>query len=323
MPTETDFETAFRLVKITTISAGLVGNLVTFLVYSRKTFQKNSMSTYCRALVVAECMILAQLLTELSMLFKKIAPLNMSDFMCKTVMYIFMEMSAIPGWILVALSVDKALCMSRKQFPILKKKSFQWSVVASIVMFNLLLYIEIPISIKLQRNSTFLNILYCDLATLNFFTPLIIVDLLETTLIPFAILMVISVITIRLIYKSRRSLEISSSVNIERRNKETKFAITTVAFNFMYVILKTPNIVWYIMYGIKIQTSSYFLIISFFLFLLNSSATFFVNFATNSIFRRELYIICGLRKVSITGQNVQMALPNRFIIPTIVIQESD
>lgn len=232
-----------------------------------------------------------QLITDISILTTNTAPLNMSDGLCKTVMYLSLEMSSIPGWILVAFSVDKTLSMRKKPIVILKKKSFQWSVVAAIVLANLILYIEIPITLHLKSYSSIQNILYCDLATLDYFKPFIIINLLETTIIPFGIMVISSMITIRLLYKSRRSLEISGRLSVQRRSKDVKFAISSLTFCFLYVSLKMPNLVFYIMYANRETVSYYFLTISYFLFLVNSSATFFVNFVSNSIFRREFYIL--------------------------------
>jgi hypothetical protein len=311
-----DFDYGLRIAKLAMVSTGLVGNILTFAIFSRKAFQKNSISTYCRALAVAECMLLLQLYTDVYMMLYKAAPLNTSDVMCKIVMYISVQMSAIPAWILVAFSVDKTLSMSRRQIPILKKKWFQWSVVASIVLFNLLLYVAIPITIKLQQYSTFANILYCDFATLSYFMVFIFVDLFETALIPFAIMMATSIITIRILYKSRKSLERVGKADKERKSRDTKYAVSSIVYNLLYVTLKLPNLVWYIMYGMRIPTSSYFLTITYFLFLLNLSLTFFINFASNSIFRKEFYSMFRIRhlvgeKFSTTGHS--MTQTNRIL----------
>lgn len=150
-------------------------------------------------------------------------------------------MSSIPGWILVAFSVDKTLSMRKKPIVILKKKSFQWSVVAAIVLANLILYIEIPITLHLKSYSSIQNILYCDLATLDYFKPFIIINLLETTIIPFGIMVISSMITIRLLYKSRRSLEISGRLSVQRRSKDVKFAISSLTFCFFIRLSKNDE----------------------------------------------------------------------------------
>lgn len=314
-----EFENIMRYVKIAMISTGIIGNLITVIIFSRKAFMKNSISTYTQALAISQCLILIQLIIDVNSLVNKTQLQNLNDGWCKAVMYIQTETNAIPGWILVAFSVDKTLSMRRIQISLLKNIWFQRLVIAIIVVFNLILYIEIPITIKLQQYSNYVKILYCDFATLDYFTVFIVINLLESTLIPFAIMMISSVVTIRLLYKSRRSLEKAGNVNRERKSRDAKFAITSIAFNFMYMLLKTPNFVWYILYANKISMSPYFLSISFFLFLVNCSATFFVNFATNSIFRRELFILFRLRKRRIEAQEQQTAqsLTNNRVMPTI------
>ena len=234
-----DFDNVMRYVKIVMVSIGLAGNIITFIVFSRKAFMKNSIRTYCRALAVSQCLTLIQLITDVNYLVNKTTLLNINDGWCKAVMYIQTENNAIPGWILVAFSVDKTLSMRRIQISILRNKWFQRLVIAIIVVFNLLLYIEIPITISLRQYSNYVKVLYCDFATLDYFTVFIVINLLESTLIPFGIMMVSSVVTIRVLYKSRRSLEKTGNVNRERKSRDAKFAITSIAFNFMYMVLKT------------------------------------------------------------------------------------
>jgi hypothetical protein len=321
MSSSTDFDTALHYVKSVMISTGLIGNIITVIVFSRKAFQKNSISTYSQALAISQCLTLIQLMTSINYLAYKTQLLNLSDSWCKAVMYITLENNSIPGWILVAFSVDKTISMSRRQIQIIKKKWFQWSVVAAIVIFNVLLYLEILISLKLQQYSSYVKILYCDFTTLSFFTPFIIITLLESTMIPFVIMMVSSIITIRLLYRSRRSLERAGKISRERKSRDAKYAVTSIAFNLMHVVMKTPNFVWYILYANKISTSSYFLTISFFLFLVNCSFTFFVNFASNSIFRREFLILIRLRKplTELQEQNTGHSFTNNTnrVMPTV------
>jgi len=46
-------------ISFATVSIGLVGNLLSFLVYSRKAFKKNSINIYCRALAIVDSLIIA------------------------------------------------------------------------------------------------------------------------------------------------------------------------------------------------------------------------------------------------------------------------
>ena len=304
-----DFENIMRYVKIAMISTGIIGNLITVVIFSRKAFLKNSISTYTQALAISQCLILIQLIIDVNSLVNKTQLQNLNDGWCKAVMYIQTEINSIPGWILVAFSVDKTISMSKRQFPALKKRWFQWSVVAFIVIFNILLYVAIPITLKLQQYSPFVKFLYCDFATLDYFAVFIFVTLFESTLIPFAIMMVSSVITIRLLYKSRRSLERAGKISRERKSRDSKYAITSIVLNLIYMSLKTPNFVWYILYAYKASMSPYLLTVSYFLYLMNCSSTFFVSFATNSIFRRELFILFRLKK-PMNGSSTAQSITN-------------
>ena len=285
-----DFETAMAYCRITVISLGILGNVISFMVFSRKTFCNNSISTYFRALAIFDCLTIIQLIKDIYSLSPNNYFENLSDVNCKLFYYISMQFSSIPGWILVAFSIDKMLNMKTSPPNILKSKLFQWSIVAGIVLFNILFYIELLISLKLEPFFLLPEIRICNFAFLSYFYPFLYSMLAEICVIPFSIMIVTSIVTIISLRKSRLSIKRDQTTDKLRKTRDIKYAVSSVAFNFFFITFKLPFFFYYIL-PVNFVVNSYFQV-SFLLFLFNCSSNFLIHFATNSIFRRELNVIC-------------------------------
>lgn len=73
-----------------------------------------------------------------------------------------------------------------------------------------------------------------------------------------------------------------------------KFAISSITFNVVFFLLKMPMTI--IIYSGYTSANFYLFQIAFSLFFLNFSTSIFVHFFTNSLFRRELFILLRIRK---------------------------
>ena len=289
------FSYAMGITQMVIISVGFLGNIASFIIFSRRTFRKNSISTYCQALAIFESLTLIELLNYVALLFYDSSLAATSDALCKILNYIPSLYSSIPAWILVAFSLDKMLSMRTTSTPILKKKWFQWSVVCVIVLSHLLLYIAVPI--MLQRIEFFPGYYVCNIAFLNFFNAFVIITLVETCYIPFIVMLVLSILTIRQLMKSRNSVERTAGhVNKDRRSRDARYAISSITFNFMFITFKLPIMVFFILIAYTTIYNVYFYNVAIVLFFFNSSSGFFIHLASNSLFRREIMILLGLNQ---------------------------
>jgi hypothetical protein len=195
-----------------------------------------------------------------------------------------MQYASIPGWILVAFSIDKMLNMRASKPNILKSKLFQWSVVAGIVLFYICLYFVLLITLKLEP---MMGIYLCNLVTRDYFNAFVYVQITMTCAIPFIIMITTSVITIKLLLKSRASLKRNANAYKKRRIRDMKYAISSIVFNVYFIVFKMP----FAISPLIPDENLYFLTVSLFLFIVNCSSTFFVHLATNSIFCSQLLVI--------------------------------
>ena len=157
------FNTVMTGCRIGVVSIGLIGHVLTFIIFSRPAFQKNSISTYCRALAISECFIVYELIFDVGIAFFSFIYPYYSDAGCRLYYYISFACGSIPGWILIAFSIDKVLCMKKIGTKFINKRWFQCAVIVAIVLFNLILFIEVPIYISLVQ-FTYKSVTYssCD-----------------------------------------------------------------------------------------------------------------------------------------------------------------
>lgn len=269
---------------------GIVGNLISFLIFSRPIFNKNSISIYCRALAIFDCFTLPQIYTDVNLLFFNSYPPDNSEAFCKISHYVYVAFSCIPAWILVGFAIDKVLNMKTTKLEFYKKRSFQLSLIAAIAIFHAAVYSEILIFIKrvpdISRQS-----LVCQSKSMPYVDLIGALYLLEGSLIPFVIMFATSIVMTRSIIRSRNRAigRRKNSVLTKRKIRDIKFAITSLTFNILFVILKLPLIIYYLLFSINTDLGFSFFQVATLLFFINSSISFVVHMVSNSIFRKEFF----------------------------------
>ena len=289
-----DSFTSFIYISRTVVNLiGIIGNIISFIVFCRPVFRKNSISVYCCALAIFDCFTLNQLIMDINILFDYFPP-NYSDIICKVFYYITIAFSGIPAWILVAFSIDKILSMKNSKFVFFKKRSFQIGIIAVFAIANILIFSEILVFLKrvpIYPNNSI--DLMCDLTYMPYISIVVGLYLLEASLIPFVIMFCSSVFIVRLLVQSRRRI-IGDGNNASvqnRKGKEFKFAVISLTFNCLFITLKLPLAMFYILSSIGILMPYSYINLATLLFFINSSISFLVHFISNSIFRKELGII--------------------------------
>lgn len=266
---------------------GILGNIVSFIIFSRAVFAKNSINIYCRALALSYCFTLNQLYVDINLSLFDIYPASQSDAFCKTFFYISVVGSAIPAWIIVFFSLDKMLSMKKSpRFDFIKKRSFQIGLIIGIVVFHLLIYLEIPILIHLVPHKT-RNNLSCETSSIPYDNIVGLLYLFEASLIPFAFMFGSSMSIVKMIGRSRRKSIVGREAVKKRKSRDLKFAITSLTFNVLFIILRLPLVIFYVLTGTGIEVVDDYFQIATLLFYINSSICFVVYYVSNSLFRKE------------------------------------
>ena len=150
--------------------------------------------------------------------------------------------------------------------------------------------------ILMKRREIYPGYFMCDLSTINLFYVNTIVSLLETGFIPFVIMVITSIITTRLLIKSRNAVMKTGKVSKERKSRDRKYAVSSVSFSILFIVLKLPGLVYFTMNAFSGYFDAYFIRIASLTFNLNASLSFFIHLVTNSLFRRELLLLLGIVK---------------------------
>ena len=295
------FNSAMNIVTEVVIIIGLIGHLITFFVFSRSTFRKNSVSIYCRALAVFDSNILNHAVMNLIIIINGYSAAFSSDIACELYGYVMYAFGSIPGWILIAFSVDKLLNL-RRVTGTMKRPIIHYLIITAIVLTHLMFYIVIPIYLRSVVIQGYGNL--CDVSTLTFGNVINIVYMAESSIIPFIIMFITSIITIKLLWKSRCQVGMAVNLGIQqnkRKSRDAMFALTSLTFNILFIVLKMPLLVC-LTIGFAF-INSYALEFSSLFYFLNFSIGFFVHFVSNSLFRRELFILFRIRKPVVSSNS--------------------
>ena len=291
---EASFTSAILAIEAAVIVIGFIGNVISIIVFSRKTLRNNSISTYCTSLAIVDCLTLIHLTNIIYYFIYNVYLNDQNSPFCAIAHTTIIYISGIPPWIMIAFSLDKLLSMRTSSISVIKKKWFQWSIVVAISLFHIGLYIYFPILIKLSE--IFPGFFICDVFSIGFFNIHMILFLLETCLIPFVILTITSILTIRVLIKSRNVAMKAGQVSQGRKSRDRKFAFSSLTLNTIFIVLKLPSFIFFILSSFFSYFDVYFYNISILFFFVNTSMGFFVHLVTNSLFRREFFVLFRLVK---------------------------
>lgn len=295
------------------ICIGLIGNVLSFIVFSRKTFNKLSLSFYGRALSIFDSFMFSNLIFQIGTVYITNTLLDSSSIACKINNYIAVGFSPVSGWILVVLSIDQLINVSTvRRFQFMNEKKVQLALTVLILAVNLSLYVYAPINLELVAvNLDILNktINVCSLIYLPHVYTFQLFYLVEANLVPFCLLMITTALILRNLRQSTHNLKaFADSRQVfnmrllkSKQVKQRKFALNSVFMNVLFVLLTTPCA-----FGVFFQTGindSQILLMRalYSLFFLNYSSHFFIHLFVNSVFRREFLTIVGLTSSPVTS----------------------
>jgi hypothetical protein len=292
-------------VRFAVMLVGLIGNIITFIIFSRPVFQKNSISVYCRALTVLESFTIVHIVYEAGIAFFSVFLGSNSDLACIVYNYVNSGFGAIPGWILIALSIDKFLSMKNIGNSLIKKRWFQLIVITSIVLINLLLYIEVPIYLRLWSyeygNTTYS---YCILNTMPYSDIVNWMYLIQANIVPFLIMITTSIMSIQLIRKSSKNISAQLASRERRKKRDIKFSVTSIMFNFMFITFRLPIVIlsFLSVFISTLTNTDLSFALTYLLYIMNFSTGIIVHLVSNNIFRREFLVLFRCQKSSSVTQ---------------------
>jgi hypothetical protein len=316
------------------IAVCLIGNLFTFVIYSRKSFRKWPFSLYMRALNISDSFG-AILFLRLVYRIGYGIELNIThQFFCTFSYYSICSVTVMSAYLLCIFSFDRtATIVFANKFGFLKKRWFQIGAIVTIVVYALIAYIGIPIMSQLYTNKKIRNVTFTfidkrgnrttrsrilieeslECVFLKSSSDVIgafyyYFDLANAVIVPFTLMITFTVISILRIYKSRANSSSSSSPpnKFKLKRKEVNFAIVSITANLSFLILSTPVTLAPILPIGDPLLSNIYDTIGRFLFYSNFGSMFFVNIITNKLFKRELIGIFRPQQLQSTITTTQL-----------------
>ena len=279
----------------------IVGSILSFIIFSRRAFERSTIGIYCRALAIFDLFVIFNFSVGIASIAMNYPLMVNTDWLCKTISYISPVFSSMSGWTLVAFSLDQLITVSlTKRFIFFKKIWFQYSLILGLFILHCLIFTPMIFSSSVTNKTIDANIstLICNTEWLAL--PIII--LVEGTFIPFVILFILTAIIVGYLAKSRSQTinQLSSSLpsvrnQMRRRRKEFKYAFNSVILNIMHILLTSPIT---IIASIHFNDIGLYIIIAavgYFIYSLNFALHFWIHFLVNSFFRNELFILFRIR----------------------------
>ena len=267
---------------------GLLGNVISFVIYCRKRFKVTIFHIYFRLHVVSDSIVLFQAL-DVTINYASGGRLwieNLNSFLCSFIEYTYFAACPISGHILVVFTIDRYLSVKYPaKFAWKKKSIFQYAVCAAIIVYNLAVYTNILVVTSLieanhshgTNKSSAVCLTNSDMAFNGF-------DTINSSLGPFVAMIVFTSLTIKAIFDSRKRSQTSTPSSARR---DIKFAIVAIGYNVIFIVLTLPMLLFVTITDPRQYEEDVFYLITVKLFQANFCMNFFKNIAINSLFREE------------------------------------
>ena len=251
-------------------------------------------------------------------------PKSLNVATCKSFWYLAYFTGAASACLETFISIDRCLRVAFvNRFSVLTRKWFQNSVIIGLVVSNSIIYLpmlyfyDIQNEIDPETNQTVMGA--CRSSSSAYYSIQSWIDLMNSTIVPFMIMFVSSIITIRCLIKSRKrsnnnmvassagaqlksinnvDSNLSSNKNLvgltratkTREEKEFQFAFISITMNILFFALNVSAAVYNLCSSyLSIDSADSYLLfnITYTIFYCNFSYKFFIHFIINSKFRCE------------------------------------
>lgn len=226
----------------------------------------------------------------------------MSEEFCKTVDYLQFTTSSVSAYLLVTISLDRMInIVFPRRSKLINKTTFQISAIVTICSLGILCYIPVIVfkgyyvlEEKDDYNQTY-YVYKCEFRTHESSLGIHIFHMVNTSFLPFSLMISSSIITIISIAKSRSRLKkhnIKFSQGNKNLLKDYYFAVTSTSLNILFLVLSSPLLIANVVGLFSVRVTQFLFSIVSFLFYSNYCSLFFISYFTNSIFREEFgYLI--------------------------------
>jgi hypothetical protein len=287
---------------IVTIVLGSLGNILVFYIYNASpSLRKNSFAIYFKVIAIIDELLLIDSLFDLMSYGFNFKLQNQSAFLCPALAYFNYILYPISGNLLALVAFDRFVHIKfPNKYNFVYKYKFQIPAIAFVIAYNLIFYMGFFWDKRLESSSSLDNVT-TNLSQINAWTCqdldgveiIYQLDLYNSTIVPFVLMSIFSLLTVYLVVRSRTRVNVSSTTSStgvrSLSRKDKKFAFLSIFLNVLYLFFNLPCVL-FINYGINldedIYNSVYFPLNA--INYMNFGINFFIQFFFNSIFRNHL-----------------------------------
>ena len=288
-----------EILPILIILFGLIGNVISFTIYSTKELEKLSVSIYYRVLAISDSI---NLLIYLPLLIKFVFQSDfqiLNDSTCKLFIYFSFTMPSMSVFFLLLLSLDRAMCVLYPNHKMFREKKTQIISILVISLYNMIVYV--PISLAYSKVED-LNYTVC--ACRREILCIIIrwVDVFNSLILPFIIMISCSLIVAIQVKKSKNRIQTHQfnrknsncikSSNAFLHSKNVQIAFISFGLNFIFLACNLPITIYQMQhfdyYDNGELRNALFYSIAEVIYYAHFSLSFFVHVLFNCKFRSEL-----------------------------------
>lgn len=296
-----------NIVLLVVILLGLVGNVLSFRVYSNRKLKSNSVTIYFRAISVLNFLMILNVWVEfLTRTVEQFSPRDRFTIVCKLIYFNIYSMGPMTPWILVAISFDRFfnICFP-KRFVFYKKRSFRQYVIAIVVGFNLGYYAFMPFESSLEEVRTWdqsSNQTIQATRCVTYYNERTIfwMDIFNSTLVPFTLMFILTLSAMCRVRNSRKRVDSSRThaSSFIQRKRDKKFWKFSMALNLEFLLLNLPVVTYYLLSSyVQIEQELNVVLIYLFSTIFYSfyAVDFYVQFVACEIFRHHFLLMFKLK----------------------------
>lgn len=297
---------------------GIVGNIISFIVYSHHRFTKkskrhqrqpsdlniiSSFSFYMRVKLVADTVILLHSVRVYIEFMWSYDFNHLNRATCKLSYYLFASVQSVSIWLLVLIGLDRLLPIF---YPTLKlcstNRKAQLTGLFSITILSLLIYLPRPINIDLMING---NVTQCKFSQTRHMAQYVYIVSFNFFLVTVVINNILAFMLIYFLVKQRPHTLSTSN----RSHRDRKFLFNTVSLSLTCFVCKLPMLLNFIisikrnLWSPEVYKMVYMIL--WILFILDNASNFITSFLTNSVFYE---IVCSWRRLGRRGNEATRSL---------------
>lgn len=279
--------------RILILLVGIKGNLIGLVIFSKESFRKRLRSYIIYiSIALVDLIYLFYAISKDILNNLAISLSSISNQSCKIIKFLNYALGPNLAWLLVFISIEKFLSIRFPRFKLIKRVSYQVTIILVIIHINLLVYMPIlsmSVLIINYDNLTNETTKVCRFEHSSQYALVNLVDFFNSTLLPALFMFVFSILLITTIFRSRARVMRLNNLNKNKIlfRKDAKFAISSIVLNVFFIILNAP-----ICIGNFIDTlaDDSDLFQSFYcIYYVSFCVNFHVLYFTNSIFRHQVH----------------------------------